>query len=381
MKLRSILAIALTAVIGLGVAAVPAVTAEAAAPSSLTVQLLTPSGKKLARSGVEIYVHNAKWYSIAHTNKAGLAKIKYFPATSRLVVETWSKSHKYIEVVKKSVTIKNGKTTKLSLKYAVGASISGKATTKDGKALVKAEVVAYNKASEFVASGTTSSTGAYSIVGLKSGYYHVEFNARDGVVARDNQRLYGWSYWKSAESWGTSNSIKVRQQSSGKTASVIKSISGKVAPRAAVTGEINIPYESSNSTFLDFQDVKHKWSDSPYVKLTDGDASYTQALNPGEYYPGIYDSTTKKELWYTGEGTALTSDPAKAVSVVVDGVTPLTVSLSAWDTAPAPAVKKPAAASSLSIDELLPTAAVAPVVASDPTSRAHAAGLILGWKN
>ena len=328
MRLRSlILSTALTAVIGLGIVAVPVEAANAAvATGSISVQLTTPAGKALHKAGVRIRIENTKWYLEGRTKSSGAVNFKYFPTTKKLKVTTYSKAGTYVEVVKKNVTIKKNKKTKLSLKYAVGATLVGSVKNAEGGALVRAQVLALSSSGAIVGSAVTSTKGTYKMTGLKTGSVRIKFNARSGSLKENAaQRDYGWSYWKTAGTFSDAKSVKVRQQTAKNKATTTSSISGVVAAGGKVSGSISHYPTDEDYTYLVFDSDRS--SDTAFVDVSGGVSSFSQTLNDGVYYPGIYDAWNGIVYWYTGDANALSTDGTLALPVTVDETTDLSVML------------------------------------------------------
>ena len=194
-----------------------------------------------------------------------------------------------------------------------------------GKALANAKVNVLSKSGAVLTSTNTDSAGKYTVQGLATGSYRLQFNGRQYVGPYESDaaaRDYAWSYWGSSSgSWAKAASIAVKQQGKKTAPSVKTNVNSVVTAGTLVTltlatanagGQINVERIISGKVF-DRETV--------YAPLSTDGKSASVRLAVGTYILGSpYTEGSNKPLkYFTGNGKKLTSDRNKAVLVTVSG--------------------------------------------------------------
>ena len=311
----------LAGIVALGIATVPAVAADAATSSTqakvktgtIQVQVLTPAGKIYKKAGVIIVYSSGQAGDFAKTNSKGIATLKKVPVGSKYTVGNGYEAHKYVLVSKSKVKVTSGKTTKVSLKLALAATITGTVVDTDGSALGGVPVAVHGKRGSVFA--FTNSRGAYTVDGLATGSYRVEFNSHASGNPRQG---YGVSYWKNASTLDSATVLKATQQTSKKAASTLKKINGVVesVPTGIISGVLNV--EDASSVYLQNRETGEVLFTEDVEDVQGG---FTATVNAGSYYvfTEVYnsDSDTIVNPYYTGNGLAASPDRDDALLVTV----------------------------------------------------------------
>ncbi|MCU1404919.1 MAG: Carboxypeptidase regulatory-like domain, partial [Glaciihabitans sp.] len=305
-------------------------SAEAAgATGTLTVQLVTPAGAawKVEGVGVSMLSTNKPFNKSANTNKSGIANLSGIPAGAEVTVQakTWDNHYEYTPTIK-VVTVGSGQKLSTKLIVARGGVVEGTVTVATG-ALKYANVAAIDGAGNPVATTTTDAKGFYSLRGLKTGSYAIQFNARNFINnTSPNVSTYGWAYYTTSASSSASlagaKRIAVKQAGATSTtsvASVSKNVSGKVvagpgAKFALATsgtgGQLNIEKISAKKTIV---------AETVYAQLYAPGTAATVRLNAGTYRLTVEYKigTATVQYFYTGANKPLSKDRTKAVLFTV----------------------------------------------------------------
>jgi hypothetical protein len=324
---RAISVIAATAV-ALAAAIASATVASANEPTiTITVQLTDPFGAALttldssARIGLrEISgagdiaeyaaatpdaVPGSETYVGTVTD--GVATFTDVPASQGYEVEA-NASPDYGAVLTSEFKVKTTDYTKdVALKKL--ASISGTLTGPGGTPIEGAVVRAIGDGEHYA---TTDADGDYSLVGLQSHAYKIEFNSHWTPDA-DNTNLvnspdatYTWSYWPAAATTGKATPILVQAQSTARKNPTVKvGINGSVAVSHTVTLTIDVP-SAVGSTYGYLVNFVHKTSGVLERNVVANSPSVTVPLNAGSYLVSVTILNSEHEkttvLWYHGDG-------------------------------------------------------------------------------
>jgi hypothetical protein len=318
------LSVVLATMVALAAVIVPAGVAGAVVPTvTLTIQLTDPSGAPLTTIDEDAVVRlkaEAGDYdqfraatdaaypydsSYAGTITAGVATFTGVPAAKKYLVYV-NAGVDYSDFQVKFTT-KSVNYTK-SIALAQLGTISGTLTGPGGAPIADAVVQAAGFGEHYT---TTDENGDYTIHGLYSHLYKVEFNTHwqvGGGYALSNtaNSSYTWSYWPSAATAAKAQWIRVAQQSATKPTPTAKvGIDGTVAASHTVTFNINVP-GAVGSAYGYRVSFIHKNSGVPERVIDSSAASVTVPLNAGSYIVSlvIYDSVQRKisSAWFHGDG-------------------------------------------------------------------------------
>ena len=345
MRLKSKIApLVLAGIVALGIVTVPAVAADAAAPTAstasstqakaktgtLTIQLVSPTGKAVKKS-IYILWSSPKDDGYAKTNSKGAYTFKKLAPGTKYTVRTYGDSAN-LPAAKSKVKIVAGKTTKLNLKVTAGATVAGTVKSSTGSVLKGISVAALNKYGEPLSQAYTSSKGTYKLTGLKTGSYKVAFNSRASGAGTD---LYDTTYWKKATTFKSAASIKVTNQTSKKAASATKSISGTItkAPTQTLSGTVLVPGA---------QEVEIRNIDSwDYYTAEVVNGAFTTDVPYGDYYLATeayndyWDETDT--AWYAGDDSPSVWDRDDAQVITLSAAAPVAITFNLpEDSTPAP---------------------------------------------
>lgn len=314
--------------------ATSATTDEVAAPGTLKVQLVTPTGSPWKRKNVHLIDHfnsAAPYYQIVTTNSSGLATFTGVPSTEpiRIQAMTWYAEFAYTSTTMENIFVPAGGTATVDLVIAKGATISGRVKTAHG-VLKNAQVVAVDSSGAATQAGTTNSHGQYRIIGLKTGTYAIQFNGRSwadsklAVVA-----TYGWNYLGGTSlTLANSHTVSVRQQGAKTKPTATTNINGRVAagPRvifaladAAPGGQLNIE-KIVNGNVVSAETV--------YSPIYAPGTRNGVRLNAGDYRITVQyrEGSDLIQYFYTGAGSPLSKVQGDAQLLTV-GATGLTVNV------------------------------------------------------
>jgi hypothetical protein len=314
------LAIVAAFALTLGVIAAPS-AAFATATGTVTVQLVKPSGAKLAVAGIDetmLYRHNGTvlWAHFAVSDGTGKATFPGAPAGVHLNLSTSSNST-YLSASKGGIVAKAGKSVSVKLSVAVGATIGGILTKTGGLPVPGATVALFNSHGNRVGLGTTSATGAYQIAPIRSGKYKVQFNSRAVTSLSPAATSMSWSYWKNSTSWTTATYVTVKQQTAHASASHPASINGFVSGQFVLTVDVNL---TGNHGSADVLFVSQRKAENFVTKVDAAGTSFQSYLNAGKYriaIIGAYDPIVGASpvYWYRGDLTGPTLSESKATWV------------------------------------------------------------------
>jgi len=292
-------------------AAAPASPTATATTGKLVVQLVDVRGKVLKKKVMITWGGPGDGDAGTTNSKGSLTVTKLAPASNYTV--TTASHGKYVDASKVKVKISAGKTTKVTLKLALPATISGTVKTTAGKVIPGIQVAAL-RGGVPVVWATTSSKGTYKLA-VGTGSYKLGFN----VPGDESTDLYDTKYWKNATSLATSTTVKVTQQSSKKKASARTSISATLTPQSTrtLTGTISI----TGATQLEVYSVD---SESRYsATLTNGSFSIT--LPVGHYVLGTvvpHPTYGSAEYYYVSDDASATQSYEAATVIDLTGEAP-----------------------------------------------------------
>jgi hypothetical protein len=325
---KPLLSIAVVAALAAGALVAPALSASAAPTTTLILTLVTPAGADVGSgvdaagsielfddSGFDYYYAPApdptsfpdSTYVTSLTN--GKAVFYNVPLGDALSVFT-NAGPNYINTYS-DFTLSNSSSSLVqkSLHVAKGGSISGTLTTKSGSPLAGALVSALDKNGYAWTAVETDSAGKYSLQGLFSGHYRVQFNTRatTGGYANDN---FAWNYWKASATWGGSDPITIYKQGKTSSATVKKKVNDVVPTGHSLTIICNLnttPNQyASAEVFLEAVGTP----DSLSVYLDPTGTNVKTKLIKGKYRIGVVRGSHIH--WYTGDGKKTTTKSAAA---------------------------------------------------------------------
>jgi hypothetical protein len=323
---RKVLSVVATAVVAFGLIALPATTATAATTGRITVQLVAPSGHKLTLKAQQVTATAGNTVIHGVTNRAG--KVVFaLPAGSKQAFSATRTG--YLAALSKLKTVKAGHTLGLKLKLTKGATLSGTVLKSTGGALSGAIVGAYTAAGKYVASGITNAKGAYKIVGLKSGSYHVQFNGKSFYDTTSSAVTdFTTAYWKNASGWSSSAVVTVHNQGKKSAASAIKRISSTVGTGHSILSSLSIANILSNG-WVGLKGVNDATSSA--AQLPDGLLTGVGFRVPaGDYKMWVTNGLSgalARTYWYTG-GLLPSTNEADAQTIHFTGTADLSISMS-----------------------------------------------------
>jgi hypothetical protein len=306
--------VALLVAAGLFAPSVPA-NAATAAPGSLVVQLV--AGVGVSANAVTA---KASHYDRVVTNASGIAT---FPsilggAIVSVQVLTFEYQYEFTPTVKSGIAVAPGQVKKTSVTVARGGVVEGKVTLPGGGAFKYGQVVAVDSLGNAVANTSTDINGKYSLRGLKTGSYAIQFNGRnwaDSKVALVTN--YGWGYYGGGTLQATKK-VAVTTATATSNATVRTGINGAV-PSGRVTtfslatqgsGQLNIEKIVAGKVIVAETVFSPLYSPYKIDKVRLASGTYRLAV---EYKIGA----TKVQYFYTGPGKKLSTDRTKAVLFTV----------------------------------------------------------------
>jgi hypothetical protein len=342
MKKPLITVVLITALAAFGVPGTAAAVAPARVAPAIAVPVTggivfhftTPSGATYSGSGV-VNLYSPTLEDLA-TPYQGQATISHGTATftdepeSTYVPQLFLPSTStYIMPNFDNVSSVAGDTVVVAVTIARGASISGTLKTSTGSVLKDAQVAAIGESGTIVKTDATNSRGQYSLAGLPTGDYRIQFNSRSSGTGNAATMKYIWSYYKSKPHLAGSNVLVVHQQAPGVTASVKTGVSGSVKAGHSLVVASSLPGDTS---YNEVQIVSEAAPDAESFSswLNAAGTSTRVILAPGSYkvsMAGAYDPVTGDFpiYWYTGPGTAPSTDETQAVAYTFTGTTSKTI--------------------------------------------------------
>jgi hypothetical protein len=313
-----------TALVAFGLVMVPAVTAEAATTGKITIQVVNPANKKLMLKNAAVTLTSGAKVLHGVTNKVGKVTFRV-PAGAKQRISMTKTG--YLPFTSKLIKGKAHKVLSLRVPITKGATIAGTVTGEGGTKLSNSIVSVFTTAGTFVTSATTNSVGAYTVSGLKSGKYHVQFNSRSFYDAT-NTAITGFSstYWPTAATWANSTAITVKNQGKKTKASVVKAISAVVPVGHSIIGGISIVDVASEgwAGLVGANDSLN--TAGPLNGLGTG---FNFKVPAGKYKLWVTNGLTgdlARTYWYTG--SLLPSlNPADAAEIDFDGTADTHISL------------------------------------------------------
>lgn len=294
--------------------------AFASGAGTLKLELVTPAGAPLPLMNVDTDVYHQHgeldtYFNELQTNSLGQVTYTGVPAGVHLTVNAFSDST-YVGSAKSDLEVTSGHTLTVKLTYSVGATVNG--TLVSGGPLPGADVALLSGSGKLHYWATTNGSGVFSITGVKSGTYFVQFNSRKEHSQTAAALGADWTYWNGPTSqstvhWTSANSITVKQQTAHAGPST-KTVSGSVGELYTLSGDVQYWSPATSHAGQIVQFVGTHAADSFDTRLTAGGALYTW-LNLGKYRVGIegdFDSITGTLpiYWYKSD----TAGPATSES-------------------------------------------------------------------
>jgi hypothetical protein len=225
------LAAAVAAIVAGGVA-LPA-PAFASGTGTITIELVSPSGNARELSGVMVILgEGTVWSADALTDSTGRATFTGVPDDVHITatVAAQGPTANYVLATKSKLEVKSGKTLTEKVPFDLGATITGTVTA-GGTPLSDVDVELLSSsgnAAEQTETRTffdiaTNSSGVYSIAGIPTGSYRVQFNSPKWDSLSNNLSVGAttdsWSFWHgfdtaSTTSWTSATPISVKQEGS-----------------------------------------------------------------------------------------------------------------------------------------------------------------------
>ena len=356
----------------LGLVAAPAVVAEAAASTTVSIQLATTAGKAWPVAGVIVEASSGKYYRQVETNSKGIATFTRVPGTAKITVKslTYYSIYPYASTKKTFWPWKGHKKT-VSLVVPLGAAVSGTVLTPTGP-LVGGQVAAVSKTGAVMQTAVTNADGKYRLRGLATGTYAIQFNSRSWADSKNPLVAdAAWSYWGvTGATWETAKKITVHQQGRKTGASVKSSVNGVVAAGSALTMGLADPSSGGQLNIERFAGTKRIAAESVYSPLYAPGTSDVVRLIPGTYRLGVQYPTADgfALYYYTGNGIALSADPADAVLVAVGRVgTSITLGMRPAAVPPTPTPTATPTVTPTTTPTVTPTVTPTPTVSPTPT--------------
>jgi hypothetical protein len=163
---------------------------------------------------------------------------------------------------------------------AVGATVSGTVTTVDaaGVGLAGASVTAVDSSDSYVAGTTTDTNGNYSIVGLATGSYRIQFQAPYGDS-------HASQFWKNAATFGKATAVAVS------ATTVTSGINASLTAGATISG--TVVDTGTPPAPIAYAIVEAHTSSGAYVASTEADqnGNYTLANLPAGTFVVEFDGT------------------------------------------------------------------------------------------
>ena len=327
MKIRLLAAAAVAALAVAGLS-VPA-PALAAGTGNLTVQVVTPNGAPLQVTGLNIQVYEGNDFNTGgNTDSSGKLPFSGIPASSKIrVVYIPASGSGYLSKTLTNVKLSTGQTKTVDIVAAKGATVSGKITAGSAQTALNGADVALLTSKGYVADYATSdSSGDFTISGIASGSYRIQFNTRQEHITQSAQTSFAWSYWAGTGKASTlklasGKKLKVSAQTAHAPASAITGITGSVSNSILVNGAVSYwsPASGHAGQRVDF--VATTAADS-FSTLLNSAGQLATPVVPGKYKISIQgDEDTIlavfPEYWYVSntKGPAATESKASWVTV------------------------------------------------------------------
>jgi hypothetical protein len=180
-------------------AASPAITVspdDAAAVTStstgaLTVFMVTPNKEKISLPGVLVELVDSQGHEVREglTSSAGRITFSAVPA-GIYSVRALPGPGMFLDHLREGVTVEAGHHEFVVAVMRHGGMIKGRAQIASGADLSNALVVARGRSTGAVVTTTTSNAGDYTLVGLPTDSYSIQFNARPDLVASNSSKYY-----------------------------------------------------------------------------------------------------------------------------------------------------------------------------------------------
>ncbi len=331
MKKRSISIAAVVALAGAGIL-IPAASASASPLISVTITLVHPNGVVVGSSldatgSIELVAFNSNGdVDFDHYYEA-TSDPDFYPDGTRvgpLVNGTATFSVAAGDDVEASTfggpdyldTYDDYGTSNSSFSATVktikGASFSGHVVTPGHSSLQGAVVSAIGQGGSVWGSATTDSLGNYTIRGLITGKYKLQYNSRtSGFSSIGAVANYDYNYWNNKKSWGGGSWVNVTQQTKTKSASVKTGYNDTVLVGHTLTVHVTLgstpnEYGEANIAFFG----KHNADTSTGYLNSTGTVGFSK-LAKDEYKINIFDDNGHNWYW-AGSGKPVTKSWSKA---------------------------------------------------------------------
>jgi len=298
---------------------------------AVTVFMVTPNKKKISLPGIPVHLVDSRGYDVGdgRTNSAGRITFSRVPAGT-YTVRALAWPGKYLDHVRTGVTVEAGHHNFVVAVMRLGGVISGRAQIASGADLSNALVVARGRSTATVVTTTTNNAGEYTLVGLPTDSYSIQFNARPDLTT-DSSSSYDWSFWGDEPAQpGLLHYIWVTEERGPVAESHTTGVDGTVHEGVTLSGIIR-PQGTTNFKNATVHVLGESVGASFLTKVDKYGGGFGTVLVAGNYkFMVIGKSPTGQELfyWYAGENKPPTLKASEASTVRFAATAPRTIMFS-----------------------------------------------------
>jgi len=209
-----------------------------------------------------------------------------------------------------------------------GGMIAGRAQIASGADLSNAIVVARGRSTGTLVTTTTNNAGNYTLVGLPTDSYSIQFNARPELVANNASKYYDWSFWGDEPAQpGLLHHIWVTEERGPVAGSFITGVDGTVHEGVTLSAIIR-PQGTTDFTNATVYVHGESVGGSFRTQADKYGGGFGAVVIAGNYtfmLVGISPTGQEINYWYTGENTPPSQNASAASTVRFAGTAPRTI--------------------------------------------------------
>jgi hypothetical protein len=286
----------------------PNINAVLAVGGGISGQVTNASAVGIANVEVDVYDSTDNFITSGFTASdgtytligipTGSYKVNFAPYSSIYVGQWYSNQSSFASANTVAVTAPNT-TPAISAMLAVGGSIYGTVTNASTAGIANVEVSVYDNNDDYIASGLTASDGTYTVSGIPTGSYKVNFSP--------NNSVYVSQWFNNESSFASANTVAVTAPNTTPAISAVLAVGGSISGKvtnASTAGIANV-------------EVSVYDNNGNYIAsgLTASDGTYTvSGLPTGSYKVQFTGFPCSSGQWYNNENSLSSADAVQVTA-------------------------------------------------------------------
>ncbi len=286
----------------------PNINAVLAAGGSISGTVTNASAVGIAGVYVDVYDGNDNFVSSGTTASDGTYTVGsiptgsysvYFSVYNSIYVSQWYKNESSFASANMVAVTAPNTTPNINAVLAVGGGISGQVTNASAVGIANVEVDVYDSTDNFITSGFTASDGTYTLIGIPTGSYKVNFAPYSSI--------YVGQWYSNQSSFASANTVAVTAPNTTPAISAVLAVGGSISGKvtnASTAGIANV-------------EVSVYDNNGNYIAsgLTASDGTYTvSGLPTGSYKVQFTGFPCSSGQWYNNENSLSSADAVQVTA-------------------------------------------------------------------